>query len=351
MDESTSQAARPALWHKWMVSAVAALLLAGCGGSGEGSSDALLIDYQQALAARLGVEAPEPRSPANIGAFPERRERLVEIPETRDGMLNVYALRECHITTLVAERNSALGRVAPASQRWLYELELWKRLDACLASDVPERLAEADRERLERLAAIKTEQLPRVSWNSLFDSDEWVRSFSRASSPLAPESLAPPPAQRDALAFLQDLTRHQFRPDRQPEVDRLEGHLQALQARPYTAELLRTLMLAEQRLEEASDLLQVALDRHDGCARTAGVKDAPTAANMAAWLTQLEDAAIRWLQDIDTLLEAQISGPQAVGDYRRRWLSLEAPEAPLPAFQAARERHDTLRERLDRRCR
>ncbi|MFB9353151.1 DUF3080 family protein, partial [Streptomyces heliomycini] len=143
------------------------LLVAGLGGllaacSSGGDSNELLVDYQRDLARRLDLAPPTPAAPDNIGAFPDRRERLVAIPETREGMLNVFALRECHITTLVAERNSTLGRVAPASRMWRYELTLWQRLTDCLESEVPERLAEADRERLERLARTKTEQLPRA---------------------------------------------------------------------------------------------------------------------------------------------------------------------------------------------
>ncbi|PMR71424.1 DUF3080 family protein [Halomonas heilongjiangensis] len=339
--------------RRWRALSLVAALLAGCGGSDGGESDVLLTDYQQRLAASLGLEAPPPGAPDNIGSFPDRRERLLEIPETRDGLLNVYALRECHITNLVAERNNQLGRVAPASQRWLYELELWRRLDACWNSEVPAALAESDRQRLAQLIETKAEQLPRVSWNALFDSSEWAGSFSRASSPLSPEETRPQDGQLAALAYLRDATLHQFDPDWQPDSATLEGHLKTLQARPFSAELLRTLLLAEQRLEEASDLLEQALERR--CSRVTGFIDelhqAPEHQRLEAWLARLEETAGEWFDAIDALLEAQVEGPEAVTDYRRRWLSLEAPEAPLPAFDAARGRHAALRETLVHHCR
>ena len=339
--------------RRWQGLTLMAALLIGCGGSDGGESDVLLTDYQQRLAASLGLEAPIPDSPDNIGSFPDRRKRLLEVPETREGMLNVYALRECHITGLVAERNNPLGRVATASQRWLYELELWRRLDACWRSEIPESLAESDRERLARLTETKAEQLPRVSWNALFGSSEWAGSFSRVSSPLSPAETRLHDDQLAALAYLRDATLRQFDPAWRPDSATLEGHLQTLQTRPFSAELLRTLMLAEQRLEEASNLLEQALER--SCSRLTGFPDelhqAPEHERLDAWLTRLEETAEGWLGAIDALLAAQVEGPEAVAEYRRRWLSLEAPEAPLPAFGSARGRHEALRERLARRCR
>ncbi len=334
------------------LAALATVLLAACGGGQE--SDAVLIDYQRDLAARLALAAPEPRSPDNIGAFPERRQRLVEIPETREGMLDVYALRECRITTLVAERNSALGRVAPASQRWRYELELWQRLDTCLAGEVAERLTADDRARLERLTATKREQLPRATWNGLFGSEEWSQSFSRVSSPLPPERLGPPEAQLAALDYLETLSRAPFDATTPlPDLERLEDHLQALNTRPYTAELLRTLQLAEQRLGEASGLLDRALARHDGCqARDVPARlDASTEEErLAAWLEALEAAGQAWLEGLSPLFDTLEIPPEAVAGYRHEWLSLEHAEAPLPAFRDALSRHRSLRRTLAERC-
>lgn len=323
-------------------------LLSACGSGGD--SDDRLVDYQRDLAQRLDLVPPTPASPANIGAFPERRERLVSIPETREGMLNVFALRECHITTLVAERNSTLGRVAPASRQWRYELTLWQRLTDCLASEVPDRLAEADRERLERLTRTKTEQLPQATWNGLFGSDEWSGNFSRVSSPLPAEALAPPEAQLASLAYLQALTATAENDASLPDLEALEGHLRALNERPYTAELLRTLMLATQRLEEASDLAERALARHDGCL-TPALEVTSSAESLDQWLEALEDAAHTWLAELGPLFESLDSPPEAVSAYHREWLSREQPSAPLPAFEAARDHHLTLRNDLAQRCR
>ncbi|MGM1053176.1 MAG: DUF3080 family protein [Pseudomonadota bacterium] len=323
-------------------------LLAACGSDGD--SNELLIDYQRDLGQRLDLAPPSPASPGNIGAFPEQRERLVSIPETREGMLNVFALRECHITTLVAERNSTLGRVAPASQRWRYELTLWQRLTDCLASKVPESLPDADRERLERLTTTKTEQLAQAAWNGLFGSDEWAGSFSRVSSPLPADALSPPEAQLQSLGYLRALMTIAEKDTPPIDLEALEGHLHALNQRPYTAELLRTLTLATQRLEEASDLAERALARHDGCL-TSALEYNANDEHLDQWLETLNAAAHDWLTALGPLFDSLASPPEAVDAYQEKWLSRRHPSSPLPAFEAARHHHQELREALARRCR
>lgn len=328
------------------------VLLAGCGGNGEG--EARLTAYQQSLADALGQPAPQRAAPPNIGAFPDRDERLYEIAETREGMLNVYALRECHITSLVAARNNQLGRVAPPSQQWIYELELWRRLHACWHSDVPQALSEANRERLERLMRIKTEQLPRVSWNSLFDSEEWVRSFTRASSPLAPGETRGIEDQLEALGWLHEATLNQFNPEWSHESATLESHLKSLRSRPLTAELLRALLLAEQRLGEAMELLADSLAADDTCSKLSSAPDELhqrlTAMQAFEWLEQLDALATRWLSVIDKLFESHLPPPDAVNAYRERWLSLENPDAPLPALRQTYDEHRRLWQALIERC-
>ncbi|MFP4136806.1 MAG: DUF3080 family protein [Halomonas sp.] len=332
--------------------ALVALGLAGCGGSDD--NEALLRDYQRGLAERLELPPPEPTAPDNIGAFPELRERRVAIPEVREGLLDVYALRECHIATLVAERNSALGRVAPASERWRYELKLLERLEACLDGEVPDRLAEQDLARLERLAATKREQLPAASWNGLFASEEWADNFSRVSSSLPPDALAPPRAQREALDYLRRLGQAPFDPEvSHPDPEALEGHLQALRERPYTAELLRTLTLAERRLAEATALLETRLARDDACPAggfSASLEEAPAGPALADWLARLDDAGETWLKGLAPLFASLEAPPEEVAAYRRAWLSLENAEAPLPAFRRALAEHRERRQALAERC-
>jgi hypothetical protein len=328
---------------RWLRVILVALPLVACGGGEE--SDALLIGYQRDLAGALDLPAPEPESPPNIGAFPERRERLLEIAETREGLLDVYALRECRITNLVAARNSQLGRVAPPSQRWLYELELWRRLASCDLGEVPKRLDIDARDRLTRWLAIKTEQLPRVGWNALFGSEEWQKQFSRASAVLSPEELTPRDDQITALAYLHEVVSHQFDLAWWPEPSRLEAQFKALQSRPYTAELLHTLMLGEKRIEEATGLLDKALED-----RTCP-DPYPDDEAFQTWVDGLATTAMAWFDALDALLEAQPTGPEAVRDYRHRWLSTTAAAAPLPAFETARDRHADRRQALMANCR
>nr|WP_298250149.1 DUF3080 family protein [uncultured Halomonas sp.] len=329
-----------------------ALILAGCDGGG--TSDLLLRDYQAALAERLGVAPPEHAQPRNIGAFPELRERRLPVPETRESLLNVYALRECHITTLVAEHNSTLGRVAPASQRWQYALELWRRLTACRNSEVADRLAPDDLARLERLVTTKRRQLPLATWNGLFGSDAWAQSFSRVSSALEPDALAPPSEQLAALDYLHRLSHAPFEARLAlPDPEALEGHLQALNERSYTAQLLRTLVLGEQRLREANALLDQALAAPGHCPSESFIArpgQTPEAQRLTGWVAALDDAATRWLAGLAPLFDGVETPPQAVQAYHRAWLSRHEAEAPYTGFRRAWQGHLERRRRLASRC-
>ncbi|MCW4151480.1 DUF3080 domain-containing protein [Halomonas sp. 18H] len=326
---------------------LSAIWLAGCG---QGAAEQRLQDYQQRLAEALDTASPSTATPPNIGRFPERQARRFALPDIREGLTDIYALRGCHISNLVAKRNNQLGRVAAASQRWLYELELWRRLQACQDSSVVASLDDEDRRRLERLTRLKTQRLPRASWNALFDSSEWVDSFSRASSPLPPSALSAVDTQLPALHYLRTAARHQLDPNWSTDSATLEGHLNTLRQRPLTAEILRALLLAEQRLEEASGLIAQALESPQHCAETS--RELPRMGKLADWLTRLDQQSTRWLTALHELLEAHPpTPPDAVVRYRHRWLSLDNPRAPLASMQRAVAYHRDLRQHYVEQCR
>ncbi|GAB2724020.1 DUF3080 family protein [Halomonas garicola] len=319
------------LIRRLAVAPAIALLLAGCG---DGGVEQRWVDYHRALEQALGI-APIARSaPSNIGKLPGRRNRLFNIEETREGMLNVYALRECRIVSLVAGRNNQLGRVAPPSQQWLYERELWQRLSGCWNTQVPRGLADNDRQRLRRLTLTKTRQLPYVSWNALFDSDEWEKSFARASHAID-FSRADIRSDLEALDYLTAMVRHQFSREWEQDSGRLEENLKTLRARPLTAQTLRTLMLATRRLHEA----------------TAALHKAPPGRCLPPGPTLAIDAtrhkAGQWLNAVKALFDSlPVTPPGAMKAYRQRWLSLDNPRAPRASFQAALIEHHAVRMRL-----
>lgn len=313
----------------WLV-ASASLVLVGCS---DNSADQAWASYHQQLADALNISPPGRIDPRNIGAFPERQQRLIEVPETRDGMLNIYALRECQITSLIAARNNQLGRVAPPSQQWLYERTLWQRLDACGQSEVPEGLSDDDNARLANLTALKTEQLPAVSWNAIFDSEEWEKSFSRASSPLPAQQQIDISGQLEAARYLEQMVAEQFSPTWEQDSARLEGHLKTLQERPLTAEVLRTLLLAEQRLSEANVLLE-----------RAPAQNRCLSVNEPAWLASLAQQSEQWLTHVNRVINVHpVSPPEAVTAYQTTWLSMSNEDAPWRQFQNALEEHQQLK--------
>ena len=306
------------------------LILPGCHNN---DLDDHWLQYHQQLSDALNLPPIESTQPSNIEAFPDKQRVLFDIEEVRTGMLNVYALRECQITSLIAARNSQLGKVAPPSQHWLYERELWQRLSGCWNTQTPKRLSEESRQQLLELTTLKTAQLPYVSWNALFGSTEWQNSFSRASSPLYGTTTQDIDDALSALRYLQRMTLHQF--DRQWEQNShiLENHLKVLTERPLTAEILRALLLTSHRLDEATQALRQTHSTH--C--------------LPAWKTtelqHLTSVARQWLESVNELVSSHpITPPNAWQDYHQQWLSLTTEDAPWHRFKISLARHQAIRD-------
>lgn len=287
--------------------------------------------YHQQLNEAVDGEPITIAAPDNIASFPDTQHLVFTVEEMREGMLNIYALRDCQITSLIAARNNQLGKVAPPSQQWLYERELWQQLSRCWNTDTPEQLSEENRQRLLTMTMNKTAQLPYVSWNAIVESTEWQKNFSRASQPLETKGIQDIDAELEALKYLQRMTLHQF--DRQWEQDssRLENHLKTLNNRPLSAEILRALLLAAQRLDEASLMLE-----------EAGAECLPD------WdmtnVEQLGSIARTWFESIHQLVDSHpIEPPQAWQDYQYNWLSLTNDQAPWRVFKTALNRHLNIR--------
>nr|WP_299240758.1 DUF3080 domain-containing protein [uncultured Halomonas sp.] len=333
------------------------IMAAGC--DDRTGADALFVDYQQRIGNGLEIDVPSPQPPENIAAFPSRDERLFDIPDMRQGMLDVYALRECGITSLVARRNNQLGKVAPASQHWLYELALWRKLRGCWNTDAVTRLDEEDRRRLLDLTRIKTSQLPSASWNALFGSSEWVASFSRASTALPPDAAIPLTESLAALDYLRHATLNQFNPAWTTQSSTLESHLYTLQREPLTAEILRSLMLATQRLTETTALLEARLVERPICyknhsnpnaERLYDIFIATFITEVQPYLARLSRTSRQWLGAIDALLNAHPVSLPAIDQYRERWLSLTDPAAPWQQFNQAIQHHVNLWQDVWRSC-
>lgn len=309
--------------------------LAGCSGD---DPEQFWSDYHQRLSAQLDLPEIERRDPPNIGELPARDSLTLAVPEVRASLLNVYALRQCGIASLIADRNNALGLIAAPSQQWLYERALWQRLSGCWETDVPDQLNDDNYARLRSLTLEKSDVMPDISWNAVVESSEWRDSFARASQPVMAIDDDVLEEQLAALEYLYQMTLHQFDRDWKQDSGRLEGHLQVLQQRPLTAEFLRTLMLGTQRLDEATRVMLKA--DNSRC-----LDPWPTES-----MSRLARQSRKWLTALNRLMQIHpVEPPQAWQAYRQRWLDPDASNTPLSAFQAALDQHRERR-RLHPAC-
>lgn len=189
--------------------------------------------------------------------MPERRERMLDIPELRLGMLDlVVESRRCQtLQQRVGERNSSLGKVMPWSHRFAHDGALLTAIDQCLAVIADDPSREDLRKQLQEIAKGKRQALPATFWNALNATPEFEYYLRFADRPLPVSEL--PLQDRDAVAAMQRLANigaglpEQLPPDR----EELESLFQALQRSTRGSQLVNSLAQLTHTLDQATAML------------------------------------------------------------------------------------------------
>lgn len=204
-------------------------------------------EYRARLARVLDVEFPAP-APAISLSLPANTVLTRPVERINVNLRDFYQLQQCKLGTLVAQRNTALGKTAQSSQRFIYETRLLRQLAACIKEidDSQPTLSQ----QLKQWLTAKQKQRP-VLWANLIQTSPETRAgFSRGANYIeaAPDDSAS--ASVAALHFLQGIKYAPQRP-----LTALEQQLKALDRNRLPARVWRTQYEITQQLNALNNTL------------------------------------------------------------------------------------------------
>lgn len=130
------------------------------------------LAYQQQLTNELDFAIE--LSSENIHlTYPAAKVLKLELSETTINLRELFALQDCYVATLIAQRNTALGKVQLPSVRFAYEVKLIGGLQECLQNvDIEQQ------QLISQWLQQKQNNLPLVWADMLQNSQEIKRTFS-----------------------------------------------------------------------------------------------------------------------------------------------------------------------------
>ncbi len=222
---------------------VCGLFLSGCQPHSPLKDD--LQEYRERLANVLDVDAAVAPEIPGLD-YPSVRTLKADIPDLTINLSEFYALQDCPVATLIAERNTALGRVQLPSTRYIYEVKLLQGLNDCLQRANTAQMQEQLRIWIEH----KRMLLPLTWVNLLQLSTEVKHAFSFNQGYLHGDASDNASASFSALEYLISLQQN---PIAEPTV--LETHLQQLKHAILPARIWRSQRLLTSELEATTNWL------------------------------------------------------------------------------------------------
>ncbi|MES1923884.1 hypothetical protein T31B1_01135 [Salinisphaera sp. T31B1] len=320
-------------------------VIGGC--TGQDSPETRFDDYLARLARTLDTPRPSPSAPV-ARAYPDKRrlQRPVETPRT--GWIGLFELHRCGLVNLVSERNSILGRVAPAHQRLAYESQLLAGLTRC-RKELSAEAATADPDfvdRLDTLIARKRDAVPRIFWNRTLGGDAVIHVFSLAGRPPGLTPTASGRATRQAIGALASAGDALARGDRL-DADTLAGFYRTLEASTYGGQLQIAAIRAIQSLDSATAMLTERMARRPICFNQRPNRRGRTlqtillevyGPEVQSYLADLVRAGHQWRAAVDRLVDAQRTPVPA--SFRTYWQATLATDSGLwPRLNTAIEDH------------
>jgi hypothetical protein len=240
---------RLALMHSRILFVSALALFFACSSDeNRTASQRAMQDYLQALRAP-DMEAAAPP------AYPRQRQRQYHLEEKRYPFLDFLALENSELQRLIAERNSALGRVMQPVRQLAYEQHFLKIV-----------LADTERgEKQEELAAVvaqKERELAKHYWNATFGGSEFASLWQASGREFGPDD---DHALREVIGLLEKLEKIDYTPEGPAlNVTEMEKTLDALTRNRhllyrfshYVGELSDALQAASLALQKGGDGLK-----------------------------------------------------------------------------------------------
>lgn len=214
-------------WWLWL------LLCLGLSGCADNSLKQAFEDYRSRLANVLHVAPANAAQPAPL-RYPALRGMKQNIPELNINLRDFYALNQCEVNSLIAERNTALGKIQAPSQRYVYERKLLSGLRDCREALSDTALAP----QLDSWIAQKALNLDRVWIDLIQTSDELRRFFSRSDRYMADLDTQQNQQALSAFSYLLEIQR---KPE--SELARIEDNLRILSEVPLFAVMHRSARL------------------------------------------------------------------------------------------------------------
>lgn len=224
------------------------VFVSGCSEHNKIASD--LDTYSDRLQSYTGITLADKEFSYHLNA-PAKSDLKQDVAEISINLRDFYALNDCTLNQLIAERNTALGKMQLPSTRFAYESELIVELTKCaqnLKNDT-DKLALV--EKLKLWTIEKQRQLPYAWANLITQSNEVYIHITAGFGFISGNASDNFQATKQALRFLlNSQTEHPV------NLTELELHLQQLANSPLLARKWRTQLLLSQKLNHISPLLK-----------------------------------------------------------------------------------------------
>ncbi|WP_018981371.1 DUF3080 family protein [Salinimonas chungwhensis] len=208
-----------------------------------------LSEYRTRVARVLDTSLPPVPEPQAL-RYPDAKQMYNDVASFNVNLRDFYRLQECELGTLVAERNTALGKTAHPSQRYIYEIELLNQLQRCSQYvDDP-----ALKQQLQQWRAAKQAQRPALWANLVQTSQETRAAFGRSTTLLTVDGNPDAGAAISALMFIDAIATGEA-----IDLSGLENELSVLDSSRLPAKIWRTQRFITSYLNSMSSALETLL--------------------------------------------------------------------------------------------
>jgi hypothetical protein len=250
------------------------LLLSACSGHNQIERD--IKAYAERLQSFTNIDIEKPSTVIDLNA-PNKIILAADIAQVSINLREFYAFKQCSLNQMIAQRNTALGKMQLPSSRFIYEHALVQEFSRCkslITKELESIEDESRKDDLLRLVAklsewqnLKQQQLPLVWSNFVTQSNEIFLSVALSQDFISAAPSDNFQATRQAWQFIANSYEA-----KQLDSSELEDHLRELENTRLLAKIWRTQQYISMQLDAISPLLTTYL-ANNTCSTSKQEKD------------------------------------------------------------------------------